>query len=84
MKKLFIASAFVLLSFTSLNAQDSKSRFWDGFKVGIKAGSNYSNVYDSKGEEFTADGKFGFVGGAFLEIPITEYDGVRPEVLYSQ
>ena len=84
MKKLFIASAFVLLSFTSLNAQDSKSRFWDGFKVGIKAGANFSNVYDSQGEEFTADGKFGFVGGAFLEIPITEYIGGRPEVLYSQ
>jgi hypothetical protein len=84
MKKLFIATALALLSFTSLNAQDSKSHFWDGFKVGIKAGTNYSNVYDSQGEEFTADGKFSFVGGAFLEIPITDYIGVRPEVMYSQ
>ena len=84
MKKLFIATAFVLLSLNSLQAQDSKSRFWDGFKVGIKAGANFSNVYDTKGEEFTADGKLGFVGGAFLEIPITDYVGVRPEVLYSQ
>jgi hypothetical protein len=84
MKKLIITSAFVMLTLISVQAQEAKSRFWDGFKVGIKAGANYSNVYDTKGEEFTADGKFGFVGGAFLEVPITDYIGVRPEVLYSQ
>lgn len=65
-------------------AQYSKSRFWDGFKFGIKAGANYSNVYDVQGDQFTADGKVGFAGGLFLEIPITDYIGVRPEILYSQ
>lgn len=85
MKKLIFASTFALLAFAFTGqAQENKSRFWDGFKVGIKAGANYSNVYDTKGEEFTADGKYGFVGGAFVEIPITDYIGVRPEVLYSQ
>jgi hypothetical protein len=77
----------LLAFFTNLGlsqAQNSKSRFWDGFKLGIKAGANYSNVYDSQGDQFTADGKVGFVGGAFLEVPITDYMGVRPEVLYSQ
>ena len=57
MKKVGITSAFVLLTLLSLQAQEAKSRFWDGFKVGIKAGANYSNVYDTKGEEFSSDGK---------------------------
>ena len=74
----FIANAGII------QAQNSQSRFWDGLKFGIKAGANYSNVYDSQGDQFTADGKYGFVGGVFLEVPITDYIGVRPEILYSQ
>lgn len=85
MKKLLIVATISFLSISSISqAQNSKSRFWDGFKVGIKAGANYSNVYDSKGEQFNADGKIGFAGGAFLEIPITNLVGIRPEILYSQ
>jgi hypothetical protein len=51
---------------------------------GVKAGTNYSNVYDSQGESFDADGKFGFAAGAFISIPIGKYLGIQPEVLYSQ
>jgi len=51
---------------------------------GLKAGANYSNVYDTKGEQFNADPKLGFAGGAFLTIPIGKFIGVQPEVLFSQ
>ncbi|HLP54116.1 MAG TPA: porin family protein [Fluviicola sp.] len=51
---------------------------------GLKVGTNYSNVYDSEGEEFDADAKFGFVGGAFVAIPIGKLIGIQPEILYSQ
>jgi hypothetical protein len=51
---------------------------------GLKVGTNYSNVYDERGEEFDADAKFGWVAGAFLSIPIGEFLGVQPEVLFSQ
>ena len=51
---------------------------------GIKIGSNYSNVYDSKSEEFQADPKFGLATGAFLNIPIGKFIGVQPEILFSQ
>lgn len=51
---------------------------------GLKAGTNYANVYDSQGEEFDADPKFGFVGGVFVAIPIGKYFGLQPEVLFSQ
>jgi hypothetical protein len=52
--------------------------------LGLKAGANYANIYDSKGEEFTADGRFGFAGGIFFSIPIGKYIGVQPEALISQ
>jgi hypothetical protein len=51
---------------------------------GIKAGINRSNVWDAKGQDFQADAKTGFVGGAFLSIPLTTYLGLQPEILLSQ
>jgi hypothetical protein len=51
---------------------------------GLKAGANLSNVYNESGEDFVADAKLGFVGGAFIAIPIGKYFGVQPEALYSQ
>lgn len=51
---------------------------------GIKAGANLSNVYDTEGEDFESDAKFGFVGGIYLSIPIGPFLGLQPEVLFSQ
>ncbi|MBK9688478.1 MAG: PorT family protein [Saprospiraceae bacterium] len=54
------------------------------FHLGIKAGVNFANVYDEQGEDFQADGKIGFAGGAFMTIPISTWLGVQPEILFSQ
>jgi hypothetical protein len=85
MKKLVMIVA-VCLSIKSVataqNTGNTDNR--EKFQVGLRAGLNYSNVYDSKGEEFKADAKFGFVGGGFLRIPIGKYFGIQPEVLISQ
>lgn len=54
------------------------------FTVGVRAGGNLSNVWDSEGEDFDADPKIGFAGGLFAGIPIGKYIGVQPEVLFSQ
>ena len=51
---------------------------------GIKAGANYSNVYDSEGEDFVADAKFGLAVGGFVSIPLGKFIGVQPEILFSQ
>jgi hypothetical protein len=51
---------------------------------GMKIGTNYSNVYDSKGEDFDADGKFGLATGVFLSIPFGQYVGIQPELMFSQ
>ncbi len=77
MKKLILMLSAVMVVAISGNAQN-------GLQFGIKAGANYSNVYDSKGEKFDADGKLGFAGGVFLGIPLGALLGVQPEILFSQ
>jgi len=61
-----------------------ESDFRDKLIIGIKGGANLSNVYDTKGEDFQADPKYGFVGGGYVAIPIGTYFGVQPELLFSQ
>lgn len=81
-KAVFIFVIAATLVVSRSNAQSDWSA--DGFHAGIKVGANYSNVYDSKGEAFNADAKFGFVGGAFFAIPIGKFLGIQPEILFSQ
>lgn len=85
MKKLnLVALALTIVSF-SANAQDDSSiDTRDQLQIGAKIGLNYANVYDSRGEEFDADAKFGMAIGGFISIPIGTYIGVQPEVLFSQ
>jgi len=52
--------------------------------LGAKLGANYSNVYDSEGENFVADAKLGFVAGGFVTIPLGNLFAIQPEVLFSQ
>jgi hypothetical protein len=86
MKNILIIASLFSISTTVAVAQDSSNETdnREKFQFGLKAGLNYSNVYDAKGEEFNADAKFGFVGGLFMAIPIGKYFGVQPEVLISQ
>lgn len=62
------------------SAQDDGEKL----RIGVRAGLNYSNVWDEEGQDFVADSKAGFVGGGFLGIPIGKFLGIQPEVLYSQ
>ena len=85
MKKLFLILASVTtLSVTNSMAQDNTTDFRDKLSFGLKAGVNYSNVYDSKGEEFQASPKIGLAAGAFLAIPFGKFFGLQPEALISQ
>ena len=83
-------ASFILVFAIAINvfSQDSNDNlnldFRDQFIFGLKAGINYSNVYDAKGEEFSADAKFGLAGGLFIAVPIGKYIGIQPEVLFSQ
>ncbi len=77
-KTILIAAIFSIFTFC-VNAQDR-----DQPHFGIKGGVNYSNVYDIKGQDFSADFKLGFAGGLFVAIPLGELFGIQPEILYSQ
>jgi len=56
----------------------------DQLLFGLKAGANYSNVYDIKGENFNTQPKFGIAAGGFISIPLGRYIGIQPEILFSQ
>ena len=79
--------AMITLSTTGAWAQTEETTGTDNrseVSLGIKGGVNLSNVYDSEGEDFVADSKFGFAIGGFISIPIGQYFGIQPEVLFSQ
>jgi len=90
MKKIILITAMAITLVTKVNAQDdnkkeeNKTDFRGDLLFGLKAGANYSNVYDMQGEAFQADPKLGLAAGVFLAIPIGKYLGIQPEVLYSQ
>lgn len=80
MKKIMFALIVSIMSGSSMYAQSSS----DQLHIGVKAGANYSNMYDSQNKEYSADGKIGFAAGAFVSIPIGTYFGIQPELLFSQ
>lgn len=85
MKTIKILTLVALMSATAMvSAQSGETDNREEFRFGFKAGANFSNVYDSKSEDFDAEGKLGFAGGVSLSIPINKYFGVQPEVLFSQ
>jgi hypothetical protein len=84
MKQLILVIAAVaLIAFNGI-AQGNSNDLRSQITFGIKAGTNYSNVYDSQNQDFNADSKFGFVGGVFVGIPLGQFLGIQPELLYSQ
>ncbi|CAN5422106.1 hypothetical protein BH10BAC1_BH10BAC1_02350 [soil metagenome] len=83
MKKLALITG-LLLSLTSIGVAQDETDNREKFQVGLKAGLNYSNVYDESGDEFQADPKFGLAGGAIMAIPFGKYMGIQPEILISQ
>lgn len=81
MKKTILLIAVATFIGGTISAQeDTRSNL----HFGLKVGANLSNVYDTKGEEFKADPRFGLVTGAFISIPIGTYIGIQPEILFSQ
>ncbi len=83
LKRITLA-VLALASTATINAQENDSDKENSLRIGVKAGLNYSNVYDERGDDLVADGKFGLAGGAFLSIPIGDFFGIQPEFLFSQ
>jgi len=81
LKNITLIAALMFVS-GNINAQDKDDE--NKIRLGIKAGLNYSNIYDERSNDYVADGKMGFAGGVFVSIPIGEFLGVQPEFLLSQ
>ncbi|XOV68807.1 MAG: porin family protein [Fluviicola sp.] len=79
-KSVLLALSFVLLGLGSYGQTDLR----DEVSFGLKAGINNSNVWDERDESFEADFKNGLAVGGFLHLPLNEYIGFQPELMYSQ
>ncbi|MCA8832119.1 porin family protein [Hymenobacter pini] len=80
MKKSLLAAAALL---ATVAVSESKAQ---GIRFGLKAGGNMSNLSGDLTDESRYENKFGFHGGAMLNIGLLD-DGflsVQPEVLFSQ
>jgi len=86
MKKLIflITLSFIISGYIIAQEHNYDSDMRGHFQFGLKVGANYSNVYDIKGQDFTADFKFGLAGGVYMAIPLGEVLGIRSEILFSQ
>lgn len=84
MKKIMFFLVAITLTATQIIAQENETDFRENLQFGVKLGANYSNVYDTEGEDFRADAKLGLAGGIFVAIPIGKYLGVQPEIMFSQ
>jgi hypothetical protein len=86
MKKITLTMGMILsvMIFKASAQEENKTDFRSTLQLGLKVGANYSNVYDTKGQAFSADPKFGLATGVFLSVPLGKYIGVQPEILFSQ
>ena len=76
---LFLGASILIIKVATAQTNPAKS-----VKFGLKAGANYSNIYDSIGDKFDAKAKYGFAVGIFLALPIGSVLGIQPEILFSQ
>ena len=72
MKKIILLATAICFT-VALNAQ--------GFKIGVKAGSNITDV---TGLQFKDGFNYGYHAGVFSEIMFSKYIGIQPEALWSQ
>ena len=84
MKKILLTAAVMACIVSQSIGQDNTTDYRKKFQFGLKVGTNYSNIYDSQGDKFDAESKFGLAGGVFMAIPIGKFFGIQPEVLFSQ
>jgi Outer membrane protein beta-barrel domain len=74
MKKLsFLTIAVFIISVSSIRAQ--------GFHLGIKAGTNISQL---TGRSFDEGFQWNFMAGAYAELNFSSHWGIQPELLFSQ
>ena len=77
-KLIGILSLAVLIFTSTAKAQDDKQ---NNIRFGVKAGVNVSNMYTKDVDDKNT--MYGFNGGLFLKIPLSENIAFQPELLYS-
>jgi len=84
MKTKYILSIALLIATLNVSAQEQNEDLMQNIAAGVKAGINISNIYDTKGDDFSSKAKVGFAFGGFLSVPFGKLIGFQPEIMYSQ
>lgn len=86
MKKGYLLLLLIGTGFTSMAQEELVEVVESPYRLtyGVKAGANLSGVWNARGQDFSADTKYGFTGGVFLGIPLGRFWGLQPEMMYSQ
>ena len=76
----------ILLGVFALAATATSSAQAQSVRFGLRAGANYANLSGNLKNENTFNNKIGFLGGAMVNIGITDdsFFSIQPEILYSQ
>ncbi len=83
---LMIVGLFLLLAGHSFAADadtQSSTGGGAGFKLGVEGGINLASLQGQNVNDVFAS-RLGFVGGAFLDLPLSPSLAIQPEVLYEQ
>jgi hypothetical protein len=88
MKKinLMIVGLFLFLAgngFTADAQAQTPAAGGPGFRLGVEGGINLANLNGRNVNDVFAS-RLGFVGGAFLDLPLSPSLAIQPEVLYAQ
>ena len=78
MKKVFLGLGVVLGTMAFAQTTNNGN---DGIRFGIKGGGNLSTI--TEGNFSDTQHKFGFNGGLFMNVPMTEKFNFQPEVIYN-
>ncbi len=75
---------FLLMAGNSFAAEAQASTGGDpGLRLGVEGGVNLANLQGQNVNDIFAS-RLGFVGGAFLDLPLSPSLAIQPEVLYEQ
>ncbi|UII21184.1 porin family protein [Fulvivirga ligni] len=66
------------------NYKEKRRNYDNPIYLGVKAGMNISNTYNTDGDNFETDSKLGVAAGFYALIPVGDFFGIQPEILLSQ
>lgn len=83
MKKLLLFIVITVFIMSPTFSQDDGGTSTQGISFGVKAGVNFASLSGDDADEEELDGRTSIHAGGVVNIPVSEFFAVQPEVIYS-